>query len=91
MAVPSLKVLDRDHEGSFTPAFLFADTSSGGQCCPKHKIDRSPETSCLLLLRPCSSEGTSKEFVHSSPTSVQGQGGWESKFTEEARMVSPKR
>lgn len=88
-AVSSLKVLDRDPEGGFTPAFLFAESSNGGHFCPKHKIDRSTETSCLQLLRPCSGDGTSKEFVHSSPTSVQGQGCWENEFTEEARTAEP--
>lgn len=36
----------------------------------------------------CSSDGTSKEFVHSSPTGVQGQGFWENEFAEEARMAA---
>lgn len=63
---------------------------------PRHKVARIQKLpvcrpDLLQLLRTCSGDGASKEFVDSSPTSVQGQGCCENvQFTEGVRMAEAK-
>lgn len=89
---PHRKASDGIVKVSFVLSFSLAVQVDSAVFAPGTEA-RSTKTSCLQsrflqLLRTCSSDGAPKEFVDSSPRSIQGQECWEKvEFTEGVGMA----